>query len=780
MSTMQQIRQNFRRIINLVAIAVISANLVWLQPVQVSAAAAQLNIMSWNIQGSKLPSSRLYNTNTSIRTIVSTIKTQGAEYVGLQEVSAGNAKTIAEKLGWGTDAAHVQTAYEHDAGTPPNTYKEGIAMISKYPMSNYSVQDLNPSEIPIYANGRGRKLQRAVINANGTIYHVYNTHLSSDDWTCNALDCPPNVMGYNNDVNRDYQAKFVLQQINAQEAASHDGAFAYALGGDMNSHPVPNEQNSLAYNRLAGSMTDTWLYLRPDANSHPAGTCNNNSGCTVSIRNSDKSPHTPTVRIDYVFIKSGTGSQVRQATAPVPTDAPTYAPLSDHFFYQVTLGPAPNNAPVARFTWSRQNGANNPVTLDGSSSSDSDGAIVKWEWSVNGTALPLTTAKGTVTLGAGTSKTVTLKVTDNSGATNSTTQTLSLPNRAPTIGAYTPNGVVVPSTQPTLTASGSDPDGDAIKYFFNVMDTSGNQVAYSGWGGNSWTVPAYKLDPGTKYNWTVTVEDTGSLQAQRAGSFTVAMLPTSADVTTTSSGNGYWIVDTYGNVYTYGDAGYFGTLHDVGVNVSNITGLVRTPDSGGYWIVGADGGVYAFGNARFYGSMGGQHMNAPVVGMAATKNGQGYWLVGADGGIFAFGNAGFYGSMGGKPLNAPVVAMSPTASGNGYWMAAKDGGIFAFGDAPFYGSMGGQPLNYPMVDMDATPDGQGYWMTAQDGGVFAFGNAGFYGSMAGKPLNGRITGMAVTATGKGYWLNGCDGGIFAFGDAPFYGSNPTYMCSGIQ
>lgn len=769
-----------RKLINFVIIAIVSVSLVGLEHVPASAASAQLNMMSWNIQGSKLPGSRLYNTNTSIRTVVSTIKAQGAEYVGLQEVSAGNAKTIAEKLGWGTDGAHVRTAFEHDAGTPPNTYKEGIAIISKYPITGYSVQSILPPEIPIYGDGRGRKLQRAVINKNGTIYHVYNTHLASNDWNCNALDCPPNVMGYNDDINRDYQAKFVLDQMNAQEAASRDGAFAYALGGDLNTHPVPNEQNSLAYNRLKASMTDTWLYLRPDANSHAPSICTNSSGCTASIRNSDKSPKAPNFRIDYFFIKAGTGSLVRQATAPVPSDAATYAPLSDHFFYQMTLGPAPNTAPVARFTWSRQTGVNNPVTLDGTGSSDPDGSITKWEWSVDGTVLPLTSAKGTVSLGAGTSKTVTLKVTDNGGSTHSTSQTLSLPNRRPTIGAYGPNGVIVSSTQPTFTASASDPDGDAIKYFFNVMDTAGNQMAYSGWVGNTWTIPAYKLDPGTKYNWTVTVEDSGSLQEQRAGSFTVAMLPTSADVTVTSSGNGYWIVDTYGNVYTYGDARYFGTLHDVGVNVTNITGLVRTPDSGGYWIVGADGGVYAFGNARFYGSMGGQPMNAPVVGMAATKNGQGYWLVGADGGIFAFGNAGFYGSMGGRPLNAPMVAMAPTPSGAGYWMAAKDGGIFAFGDAPFYGSMGGQRLNYPVVDMDTTPDGQGYWMTAQDGGVFAFGNAQFYGSMAGQPLNGRITGMAVTPSARGYWLNGCDGGIFAFGDAPFYGSNPTYMCAGIQ
>ena len=38
----------------------------------------------------------------------------------------------------------------------------------------------------------------------------------------------------------------------------------------------------------------------------------------------------------------------------------------------------------------------------------------------------------------------------------------------------------------------------------------------------------------------------------------------------------------------------------------------------GYWLQGADGGIFTFGNAEFYGSMGGRHLNAPMVGIAAT------------------------------------------------------------------------------------------------------------------------------------------------------------------
>ncbi|MGH9055094.1 MAG: glycoside hydrolase family 5 protein [Acidimicrobiales bacterium] len=49
--------------------------------------------------------------------------------------------------------------------------------------------------------------------------------------------------------------------------------------------------------------------------------------------------------------------------------------------------------------------------------------------------------------------------------------------------------------------------------------------------------------------------------------------------------------------------------------------LGRAPSPGqrtsqGYWLVGADGGIFSFGDAGFYGSEGGKPLNAPVVGMA--------------------------------------------------------------------------------------------------------------------------------------------------------------------
>ena len=127
----------------------------------------------------------------------------------------------------------------------------------------------------------------------------------------------------------------------------------------------------------------------------------------------------------------------------------------------------------------------------------------------------------------------------------------------------------------------------------------------------------------------------------------------------------------------------------------------------GYWLVASDGGVFTYGDAGFYGSPGGTTLNKPVVGMAVTPDGKGYWLVASDGGVFTYGDAGFYGSPGGAALNKPVVGMAVTPDGQGYWLVASDGGVFTYGDAGFYGSPGGAVLNKPVVGMAVTPDGQG-------------------------------------------------------------------------
>jgi hypothetical protein len=165
-------------------------------------------------------------------------------------------------------------------------------------------------------------------------------------------------------------------------------------------------------------------------------------------------------------------------------------------------------------------------------------------------------------------------------------------------------------------------------------------------------------------------------------------------IASTPDGGGYWLVASDGGVFSFGDAGFFGSVPGAlkpGEHLSApIVGVAASPgsidpDSGrfsgdGYWLVASDGGVFSFGDAGFFGSVPGAlkpgaHLSAPIVGIAASPgvfdaqtsdfDSDGYWLAGADGGVFAFGQARYEGSVPGalKPgqhLAAPVVSVAGT------------------------------------------------------------------------------------------------------------------------
>ncbi len=126
-----------------------------------------------------------------------------------------------------------------------------------------------------------------------------------------------------------------------------------------------------------------------------------------------------------------------------------------------------------------------------------------------------------------------------------------------------------------------------------------------------------------------------------------------------------------------------------------IVGMAATPDGGGYWLVASDGGIFTFGDAGFFGSTGALRLNQPIVGMAATPDGGGYWLVASDGGIFTFGDAGFFGSTGAIHLNQPIVGMAatPTGTATGWWPPTAASSPSA--TPCFYGSTGASGSTSP-------------------------------------------------------------------------------------
>jgi len=81
----------------------------------------------------------------------------------------------------------------------------------------------------------------------------------------------------------------------------------------------------------------------------------------------------------------------------------------------------------------------------------------------------------------------------------------------------------------------------------------------------------------------------------------------------TPDGQGYWILVSDGEVFSYGDAAYLeGLPAGVVGGLIPASAIFSTAD-GSYWIGSADGAVYPFGNAPDDGSMLGTHLNAPII-----------------------------------------------------------------------------------------------------------------------------------------------------------------------
>jgi hypothetical protein len=295
-----------------------------------------------------------------------------------------------------------------------------------------------------------------------------------------------------------------------------------------------------------------------------------------------------------------------------------------------------------------------------------------------------------------------------------------------------------------------------------------NESGPHGTGTNSYSITGtFALQVQSNCQWAITINQVGA-----AAQLPAPTPPSAVGMAASPDGGGYWVAYSNGTVDSHGDAGpVTSTLAATHLNapIAHIVAETDPSDAEGYWLVAADGGVFTLGTAAFFGSMGGQHLNAPVVDLAQTPDGAGYWLVASDGGVFSFGDAQFHGSTGSLHLNKPIVGMAVDQATGGYWLVASDGGIFAF-DAPFLGSTGSVALNKPINGMAATPNGQGYWMVASDGGIFSYGDAGFYGSAGGLRLAAPIEGMTPSAGGTGYWLVASDGGIFSY-NAPFYGAD---------
>ena len=118
-----------------------------------------------------------------------------------------------------------------------------------------------------------------------------------------------------------------------------------------------------------------------------------------------------------------------------------------------------------------------------------------------------------------------------------------------------------------------------------------------------------------------------------------------ADLALRPNGDGYWISNTAGGIYAYGNAGYH---HRSGPGSRQAPASSHpTPSGNGYWVPAGNGDVLGYGDAP---ALGGVRMQP--VDVRGTTTGQGYWVLLADGQV--------------SPSATPAIAaISPTSACSG-------------------------------------------------------------------------------------------------------------------
>jgi hypothetical protein len=175
-------------------------------------------------------------------------------------------------------------------------------------------------------------------------------------------------------------------------------------------------------------------------------------------------------------------------------------------------GPPPNQAPDANAGADQNVTAGAAVTLQGGGSTDPDGDALTFEWrtlsSPSGVTVSLTgaaTAQATFTPTVAGVYEFELTVSDGELATRDTVRvTVSAANQAPAVDAGTDQSITLGATA-NVTATATDPDGDALTYAWTVQSRpAGSTAALS-----ATTTPAVSITPDVAgaYVLRVTVSD---------------------------------------------------------------------------------------------------------------------------------------------------------------------------------------------------------------------------------------------------------------------------------
>ena len=210
-----------------------------------------------------------------------------------------------------------------------------------------------------------------------------------------------------------------------------------------------------------------------------------------------------------------------------------------------------NCAPTAHITGAGLSGGTEGQSLhfDASTSSDADGTVQQYQWSIDGTVVGSGSTLDHVFADNG-SYEVRLVVTDNGGGTDVTTSSVSVANVAPSIGALA-GGTVNEGSAFTAAGSFADPGDDSWNATVDYGDGSGVQPLTLAGKGFSL---AHSYANNGSYTITVTVTETDAEGASGSQSTTVTVTNVAPVV---AAFNGATILrgETYASSGTFADPG---------------------------------------------------------------------------------------------------------------------------------------------------------------------------------------------------------------------------------
>lgn len=264
---------------------------------------------------------------------------------------------------------------------------------------------------------------------------------------------------------------------------------------------------------------------------------------------------------------------------------------TDRLTKTIAVGPEANQPPVADFSFSPTSPSiGEVVEFDGTLSSDPDGSIQTWEWDFgDGTA-----ATGPTPLkdydSAG-DFTVTLTVTDDDGATDSISTTVTVSSSdAPTADfTFTPSDPLVDEVIEFDGTVSSDPDGSIVSYAWDFGDgttaTGATPVHSYGSAGDFTVMLTVTDDAGLTDTVSATVTVSTETNDPPVSEFTFS--PSDPNVGDTVQFDGTFSDDPDGSIVAYdwdfGD-GTFGTgstvSHSYSVEGDYIVSLTVTDDDG--------------------------------------------------------------------------------------------------------------------------------------------------------------------------------------------------------